>query len=157
MDDYLSKPVQFEELVAVLGRWLPAADEPAVASAPIDWTVLEKLRQFESPKRPNLVARLVSAFLEQTPGRIDAMRRALAERDWNRLATNAHDLKSESGNLGARPLSGLCDELQSAARAAEAESCAALVPRVAAAFDDARVGLAEAGAAGPGSEKSRAR
>jgi HPt (histidine-containing phosphotransfer) domain-containing protein len=52
-------------------------------------------------------------------------------------------LKSDSGNLGVRSLSALCDELQAAARLSNEEGCAALVPRLAAEFEDVRPGLSD--------------
>lgn len=142
MDDYLSKPVQFEELIDLLDKWLPATSGTAAPRDPIDRSVIDKLRQLESPKRPNLVGRLINRFLEQTPERVAAMQKALAERDWGQLGRLAHEMKTDSGNLGARTMSELCDQLQSAARAADVAQCTILVPRTTAEFDDVRPALA---------------
>ncbi|HLO62073.1 MAG TPA: ATP-binding protein [Azonexus sp.] len=47
MDDFLAKPIQFEELKAVLGKWLPAADPSRAAAAGGSAKTLD-IRQFNA-------------------------------------------------------------------------------------------------------------
>jgi CheY-like chemotaxis protein/HPt (histidine-containing phosphotransfer) domain-containing protein len=129
MDDHLAKPVRFEALVALLGRWLPA--DASVSPPPaVDVHALERLRALESPGRPGLVQRLVKRFQEQGPVAIDALRAALARGDLAALAQRAHDLKSDGGNLGAAALSARCAALQQAGREGRADVALRLVPEV---------------------------
>ncbi len=138
MDDYLSKPFAWEDLAAILQRWLPspvqtpvelgrpvtdspttANDLPAASIEPessIDQGVLDKIRTLERNGSPGLVARLVDLYLQGTPPLLERMKRAVADRDCEELRKAAHSLKSSSANVGAMPLHGLCKELELQAR-----------------------------------------
>ena len=132
----------------------PAGREPsspgigARALEAVDFGVIEVLRSLEA-RRPGTLRRLVGAFVEGTPERLARMEESLAISDWRALEHLAHDMKSDSGNLGARRLSALCDELQVAARdGAEPKRCVELVPRLEVEFGLVREALRSAGLVG---------
>jgi PAS domain S-box-containing protein len=143
MDDYISKPVNLEELRAVLERWLPpskaAQDKtPAATSAvpgsselkAVDAGVLEGLRKLQVEDGPDIVSQLIDIYLSDTPPRLAALRQAIAEKDAFALFQAAHSLKSSSGNIGALTLAAICRELESMGRAGVIEGAAEKVARV---------------------------
>jgi signal transduction histidine kinase/DNA-binding response OmpR family regulator len=97
MDDYVSKPIHaealFDTIAAVLGhasdtgqRGKPVSE---VAESVIDWdAALEAVDGEES-----LLQTLVEAVLEESPRILEAIRRAVADRDATSLRTAAHTLK----------------------------------------------------------------
>jgi CheY-like chemotaxis protein len=76
MDDYVSKPIRVDELVAALERcpWRPEAGAPAAAV--IDRTAFERLTATMSGE---FVAELIDTFVEDGRELLATLRRALAE------------------------------------------------------------------------------
>ncbi len=98
MDDYLSKPLKLEELMAVIEKW--AGTGRAAEVAPLDWAALrEQVDGDESFLRD-----LIELFLTDAPGRIERLRRAIAEGNEQAIKLEAHSLKGASGNIKATRL-----------------------------------------------------
>lgn len=115
------------KLTAVLARWqvaqpVPRDDRPTFPSeergdgaASVDPAVLTDLRQLDDTGE--LLTMLITHFLDETPQQLAVMQAALREHQAARLAETAHTLKGSSGNVGARGMQQLCDELQTLGRA----------------------------------------
>jgi len=123
MDDYIAKPVVFEQLAAILARWAPVSGAPAEASSPsaapaarLDERVVDQLRALDSPGS-GFFDGVVGMFLDTTPTRLDALARAAAAGDVPALQAAAHALRSTCGNLGARRMHDLCAQIEEAAGA----------------------------------------
>jgi PAS domain S-box-containing protein len=101
------------------------AGAPGVAEAreeaDFDPTALTALRRFQKPGRPDLVARLIESYLDDTPKQLQLMGTAVNEHDPETLYRAAHKLKSGSAEMGARRLSGLCKILESVGRQGSVE------------------------------------
>ncbi|MEO0650132.1 MAG: Hpt domain-containing protein [Planctomycetota bacterium] len=95
----------------------------------LDPSVIEALRELGGEEEPELFEELVTMFLDDTPGRIEALLEALEAGDATTLERTAHALKSSCGNLGARRLASLCFEIESAGRAGDVEAARPLVGR----------------------------
>jgi HPt (histidine-containing phosphotransfer) domain-containing protein len=93
----------------------------------LDGEVIASLRELNEEGGPDLLAELVQLFLEDTPGRIADLCRALDGRDHGALERAAHGLKSSSANLGAIALSKLFRELESAGRNHDLDRATSLV------------------------------
>jgi signal transduction histidine kinase/DNA-binding NarL/FixJ family response regulator len=127
MDDLLEKPFRREALVAALARWLApelvsgklransaessapteaAAPRSAAEPAPTELPTPIDAQQIESLRRvdPDLVRRVLGAFLDELPQRIAALRAARSAQSAADAARAAHALKSASGNVGALEL-----------------------------------------------------
>jgi CheY-like chemotaxis protein len=63
---------------------------------------------------PEFLADLINSYLDMTPSMLTEMRRHLAAGDRGALKSVAHKMKSGSGQIGLKRLSGLCGDLQSA-------------------------------------------
>src|SRR4051812_12314050 len=93
-----------------MGRQVNVKPDPS--ESPIDLNVLDTLRQLDKPGTVGLVEELSSLFLTDTPKRILKMENALRNGDFNTVRTEAHSLKSSSGNLGANQFSKLCKQIE---------------------------------------------
>ncbi len=127
MDDYLSKPVQREELEQVLERWLPGRYLPSAvrgrhraaadAGRPLDEVVLAGLRAIEADGMPGFVSEVVELFASQ--GRLLLDQLAAAQHAGNAGAwrSSLHLFKGSAGSVGAASLAARCAGLEQAAEA----------------------------------------
>jgi CheY-like chemotaxis protein/HPt (histidine-containing phosphotransfer) domain-containing protein len=145
MDDHLSKPYSRLQMRETLDRWLSAdntedgkpvkenAEQAASAHKVVsilDRSALEGLRALETSDNPNLVSRIIEAYMTDSPKLIDKMRHALGTADMMEVAKAAHTLKSSSANVGALELSDRCKQLESAAKRGAAETSRDLLSEI---------------------------
>ena len=145
MDDYMSKPIRMEELVAALER--SAAREPdriraaALVGRPnqnradierpssevLDPAAFERLRATMGAD----LAELLSTFVEDSRELVGTMRRAVGEKDTDSFRRAAHSLKSNAASFGAMTLSTLARDLEALAKSGSLDGAAARVERLA--------------------------
>ena len=113
MDDYLSKPLRFEDLRAVINRLQPGRAMQGPAIAPES---LEALRELATDGNANILAELIDTFLESAPRIVAEAGNALTRRAPAGLAHSAHTLMGSSSNFGAKALQELCGQLENLAR-----------------------------------------
>jgi signal transduction histidine kinase/DNA-binding NarL/FixJ family response regulator len=127
MDDFVQKPVVFDDLRAALARCggpepepLPEADLAAAEPAPeppddaslIDPSYLDGLRQLGELSGKPILQEIVAHYLAETPRRLERMRQALLRSDAEELNFVAHSLKGSSAQIGAVRLASLGAELE---------------------------------------------
>jgi signal transduction histidine kinase/DNA-binding response OmpR family regulator/HPt (histidine-containing phosphotransfer) domain-containing protein len=142
MDDHLSKPFTLDQLSEVLAKYLPFQRvEPDVTSHPvhdesigtgaptpvgrqdgegsngIDRTVLDRIRAIEAQGSTGLFTTVVTYYINESPGTIASLRKAVEANDAGMMQELAHSLKSASANVGAQTVAGLCKEMELAGRA----------------------------------------
>ena len=105
-DDYITKPVRPSDLLKTLCGALP--DPPAAAEED------EADEEFEQEFR-----RIADDFAAELPSRVEAVRRAVAERDWAVVGRATHALNGTAGMLGFGVVSTAARELQVLAAADE--------------------------------------
>ncbi|MDZ4103307.1 MAG: PAS domain S-box protein [Hydrogenophaga sp.] len=128
MDDYLSKPVQLDQLGELLRRWLPLDDvhvpdslhamdchemdvfEIELGPMAFDDQALARLVGDD----PVLLADFRQRFLLSALNTIDEMRRAASQNDMLALAGLAHRLKSSARATGAVALAVCCERIERA-------------------------------------------
>lgn len=119
MDDYVSKPIEPEELEAAIARWTGEIPdfEPsrALDLAEGDETVLESI---------------VALFLEQTPERVQAIRRALDAGDATGLERTAHTLEGTAVRLAMPRLRDIAHRIAVLSSKGELEQAAALMAKL---------------------------
>jgi len=144
MDDHLSKPFSMLTLQDMLTRWMPQAApgqahaaEPAArtqaqakAGEALDRQVLEQLAKVQTNGKPELLARVISLYLAESPKLVQKMKRAADASDAEEIARCAHSLKSSSANVGALVLSGHCEEAEAQARGADTAEACKMVARI---------------------------
>ena len=125
MDDYLSKPFTHSQLNTVLSRWLSSpsragSSNPSPAPKPaqgrIDFTAWDTIRGLQREGRPDLLARAMTTYLENSRQLVDTLRRAVSAHDAIVVHQAAHSLKSSSATLGAVALAALSKDLEAAGR-----------------------------------------
>jgi signal transduction histidine kinase/DNA-binding response OmpR family regulator/HPt (histidine-containing phosphotransfer) domain-containing protein len=145
MDDYMSKPIRVEELVAALERGgargaegprprVASASSPARAavdtSAPpaLDPAVLERLR---ATVGAGFLDELVPTFVEDSQELVGTMRRALGTCDMESFRRAAHSLKSNAASFGATGLATLARDLEALARSGSLDGAESRVEHLA--------------------------
>ena len=120
---HVRKPVTSAELAAAITRVLaaPAAAPSggAEVSGAVEIAVLRGL--VADIGDAGVVIETLDLYLEELPGRLESMSRALLDERFDVMRDGAHALKSSSRMLGARTLSDLCRDLE-AATAAQSRS-----------------------------------
>ena len=155
MDDYVSKPVRVPELMAALSRSFPR-ESPASAAAVaapdqatgalsgategqvprpmgadeleaplLDLETLAQLQQTAGD--PEFLASLISTYLEDAPGLMDAIEGAVSYNDPAALRIAAHSLKSNSAEFGAMILADLFREIEAIGRGGTIDGAAELL------------------------------
>jgi PAS domain S-box-containing protein len=126
MDDYLSKPIQVQELIRALQLCQPGTVEtkqqpaqetnketPHLKSQPVlDRKVLQSLQQMAGAKAATILRQIIDNYLEDAPRLLQGIRDAIEAGDAQALRQSAHTLRSSSANLGAINLSNFCKELE---------------------------------------------
>lgn len=143
MDDYLSKPVEQEELQAVLLRWSEkiqpqpteeraeenvnaepmAADNSQSLPAPLD---LHRLNAVSGGKL-EFQRKLLRAFTERAVVDIAELKQAIAALNDSEVEQQAHRLKGASANVGAVALSAIAAQVESLARQKTLTDCPQLL------------------------------
>ena len=135
MDDYISKPVNAQELRSLVARWVggvpsdePRRDQPQPAPrGRLNEATLVGLRELGAEH----LCSLITLFIEDGGERTVRLRRVLEQGDRVELRKTAHSLKGSALSFGASELAALCARLESQAGvAADARFEAMLVTAV---------------------------
>lgn len=138
MDAYVSKPVELNAIRQVLAEFTPPPEDSGNAPDVIDRRRIEQLRELEDESNPTLVADIVGLFLNDAPGHLKNIARAIAQQDAALLESCAHRFLSGIDNLGAQRMHDHCVELGRLATAGELGGAAALFERLQREFEIAR-------------------
>jgi HPt (histidine-containing phosphotransfer) domain-containing protein len=153
MDDYISKPVRLEDLVAVLARIAstatpapPQAPEPAPPAAPpapppynddlsagsttLDNAMLDEFLASMGATSPAEREEFIGLFIEDTIIYVAALREALQQANVEQFTRAAHTIKSTAAQYGALNLSAQCKELEKRGKAGHLAGTDALVAQV---------------------------
>jgi signal transduction histidine kinase/CheY-like chemotaxis protein len=133
MDDYISKPIHIEELVASLNRCQPReirdqvitvipdqgrdgkpAEKQKLEKQPsiIEMDELYKLRANLGPRSEMVLASLISSYFKQAEKLLSDASQALADDHLEDLRRAAHTLKSNSATFGARSLEAIARQIE---------------------------------------------
>ena len=118
MDDFLSKPVKFEELEKKLGNWQPpvrelvVVDTPADVEAPLDLERLAATTDGDS----SFQHELIELYLSESGAKLTALRTALAASALADVVRLSHSLVGSSLMLGVRGMVPPLRQLESMAR-----------------------------------------
>ncbi len=114
MDGFINKPVQLPELDAAIHRALADRASHQAIEEVLDPVILAGLRQLRMPGQPDPLVPLIDLFLREAVAQLAAMEQAILRNDTTSLAQTtsaATALMGSAGNVGARGLAALCDEI----------------------------------------------
>jgi signal transduction histidine kinase/CheY-like chemotaxis protein/HPt (histidine-containing phosphotransfer) domain-containing protein len=151
MNDFVSKPVELQQLSDVLAKWLRGDCAPnpiqcaAVATgeaAPVfdEGGFLGRLMNDRS-----LARTVLDGFLQDCPVQIALLSDRLAEADAPGARRQAHKLKGAAACVSAESLRALGLEMERAATANDLDRVGALLPRATEAFERLKITLQMAG------------
>jgi PAS domain S-box-containing protein len=155
MDDYISKPIQQQELIRALQLSQLRAIEPRQqltqeykvgtpnleSQSVLDRRVLKSLRQMAGTKAAFILSQIINNYLEDTPQLLQNIQDAVVAGDAQALRQSAHTLRSSSANLGAMDLSNLCKELEMMGRAGTLSEASECMAQVEAEYEKVKVAL----------------
>ena len=121
MNDYLSKPLDPDEVIGMIGKWCAGSDveeQPAIlpesgmqedtAPALFDrQAVLERCIG-----NTDLVEKLIAKFFEQLGGDISALESAISDSNEQQVVQSAHRIKGASANLSMDSLREIAAEIE---------------------------------------------
>ncbi|MGH7388736.1 MAG: response regulator [Candidatus Rokuibacteriota bacterium] len=147
MDDYVSKPIRVEELVAALERGTPRGGDSIRARGPAGGGATQPRAAADQPPTPVLdpaaleglratmgadfLDELLATFVEDSHELVGTMRRALGTMDIDAFRRAAHSLKSNAASFGATTLSTLARQLEALARSGSLDGASPRVERLA--------------------------
>jgi two-component system sensor histidine kinase/response regulator len=123
MDDYLTKPIDRDQLEICVDRLLQSA---ARCPDPIDWKML--LRSIDGDD--GFAHELAAAFIGTAEQELAAIGTALEAGNTQALSESAHALKSAAANLHASAAASAAAQLESTARSGESAEMPVLVDRL---------------------------
>ncbi|HEY0846383.1 MAG TPA: response regulator [Noviherbaspirillum sp.] len=140
MDAYVSKPVELEDLRAVLmsvvGR---SATVEVEEEAPIiDRRRIDQLIELQDESNPTLASDIVQLFINDSPRHLQNIADALAAANAEALVSASHRFLSSIENLGAQRMRKHCMELERRGRDAELQGAEQVLDRLRREFDIAR-------------------
>ncbi len=143
MNHYLSKPVDPQQLQAVLSHWVEAVARPAHGLERArfdDFALVQRLMGNRA-----LAGKIVAGFLADVPAKLDNLRIALENADGSALRLHAHAIKGASANISAESLRALAAELERAGAGNDLATGAALIPRLRKEFETLSAALKRSG------------
>jgi signal transduction histidine kinase/CheY-like chemotaxis protein len=160
MDDHLSKPFTLDQLSGVLAKHLPFQNvgsdtaasslrdgcnnneipqtdrQPDSEDNPgMDRAVLDRIRAIEAQGSTGLLNTVITYYVNESPGIISSLRRAVEENNPELMQELAHSFKSASGNVGARTVAELCKEMELEGRAKSVQRGFELLAQIEREFD----------------------
>lgn len=105
MNDYISKPINSDELYSVIETYLRTSIDTEEEELEIQKTDVQLIEGFSRVKEQlgddkEVITEIIEIFLEDYPTEINALHLALEDNDIEKLSEVAHGLKGELGNLG---------------------------------------------------------
>jgi CheY-like chemotaxis protein len=112
MDDYITKPIHVEDLVAALARTRPqsAAEDPKPEEPPV--LDAKKFAEFRETMGDDFIGEVLAVFHEDAPALLRSLKQALDVGDAELFRRSAHSLKSNCASFGAVTLAELARELE---------------------------------------------
>ena len=130
MNDFLSKPIQENDLHDMIARWAPRAEEISLSPPGKKMVNLNYLVEMSKGKTA-FIREMAELFLQQAPKEMATMEEALASEDLDQLRRSAHSMKSTAGFMGlAASVGEPLHELEEAAAARRLEESRELFLRI---------------------------
>jgi two-component system sensor histidine kinase/response regulator len=141
MNDYVSKPVNSDELHKVINRQLAITmdeetpDEGGKPSGKKKTDIFDRAELLERVGGDEgILVEVLMAGIKTIPGQLKELDQALAENDTDRISKLGHSIKGAAANLAAHKIRDLAKELEEAGKKGDTATAANLVKKLNAAF-----------------------
>ena len=160
MNDYLSKPIQIQDLIIALRKYqksrkiksLPAENQDQLLTAAMaEVTYSDEIEIFpinlkspialEGETYNRFVVEIIDDYLKESELLLADLKEALALKDETTLETIAHTLKATSNTVGAKKISELLNEVKSLAKDGNFIKILLLMPAITVNYQRIRVAL----------------
>ncbi|MCK6685331.1 MAG: response regulator [Thermoanaerobaculia bacterium] len=152
MDEYLGKPLRFEELDRVLATWLdvdmssktPSSERDAKAAEPaepatgreagpkvFDEGAVTRLVDSFGPSETETAIALLEAFLAELPARVQSLSTGLSKGDAQAASRAAHQLRGTAGTFGAERIASLSLAIERECKSGNVEGARGLLLKLA--------------------------
>ena len=149
MDDYLGKPVTYQELASVLERWcsptkVPGANTKLAVPADQGRSVVFQFERLRDVSDGDSAAErdLLQSLLEDCASSLSTIRAAFAASDATRIAAEAHHLLGACRTVGADSMANFCQELEQRALSEFLPTAIQTLTDFQVEYDDLRAALA---------------
>jgi CheY-like chemotaxis protein len=106
MNDYISKPISYNDLAFKIGKWLGRGFNV------VNPANMDSLKRDESKNGVSLLNEVVDIFNEDSPALVTKMREAIRDKHYEKVPAIAHNLKSSAAVLGAIRLKDLAERIE---------------------------------------------
>jgi len=110
MDDYISKPINEQQLYKLIHKYAKASSDEEAAV--IDMDYLRSLSQGDEAFEKNMMR----AFSEQMPRELNELKLAISLKDYKKIHSSAHTMKSTVSYLGLHQLAPLLEQIETDSR-----------------------------------------
>ena len=144
LDDYLSKPIDIEQMARALQRRPPlAAPSSALRPGVIDLGQLHLLRQLDQGDGTDLCNEVIDQFLVEVPEVAAKLAASAQQGDGAALVALAHRLGSTALASGARRVADVCMMLERAGKQGPPSVVQSLLQRLTREYEQAKAALIE--------------
>jgi two-component system sensor histidine kinase/response regulator len=145
MDDYITKPIQIEKFVEVVGRWTNSVKtqvqaQPAAAPDVIDNAGGYPVFNFDDTLSRygndlEVVRMIIASFIEQTPGTIKEIEAAVDAANSALAGSSSHALKGGAAYIGAERFRNIAFKMESAGESGNLAGMVSLLPALRSEFE----------------------
>lgn len=124
LDDYLPKPVNFDDLCHLIKRWCSTPADPPLKS--VDWPLALKRSNGDA----NLAKEIFHDFLLHLPVSLASLQDAWTHQHWDQMCAEAHRLHGASAYTGAPKLQKLVADIETKLKRNEREGLEVIMERL---------------------------
>ena len=136
MDDYVSKPVNPEELIEVIEKQISGSAEPVKPAAPVETQPVEEdvfdrsalLERVGGDK--DLLNEIIAMFIEDIPVQLEELKQGIKENDAAVMRGQGHKIKGASATVGAEAMRQAAHEIELAGTHGKLDSAPGLVAKL---------------------------
>ncbi|MDL1963890.1 MAG: response regulator [Deltaproteobacteria bacterium] len=136
MDDYVSKPVNPEEVIEVIERQISDSAEPVKPAATVETQLVEAdvfdrsalLERAGGDK--NLLNEIIAMFIEDIPVQLEELKQGIKENDAAVIRGQGHKIKGASATVGAETMRQAAHEIELAGTNGKLDSAPGLVAKL---------------------------
>jgi PAS domain S-box-containing protein len=145
MDDYITKPIDKNVLIAVLKRWLRQSGSKSLDTEPVEAKLKEPVitGEISEPEIFNpaqvlhildgdvkMLHEILQAFFEAMEDDVKELRNHVQAADYESAAREAHKIKGAAANIGAEALRVTALEIEQSAKADDLEKVSTLLENI---------------------------